>query len=164
MTHRDALRALEDEAAARRVAFLRACEVATESGLSKLEQLVEWSRDLSDHPKEWASLQGELYRLLGVFAAMERGESYEERRERLKPGEGYQVARDVRAELVAAAGKCRICGGTAFLEADHIIPRRRGGTNHRSNLQVLCRGCNSKKYTKTMTEWLGEGWEARFPQ
>lgn len=28
---------------------------------------------------------------------------------------------------------------------DHIVPRWRGGTEERSNLRGLCRGCNSRK-------------------
>lgn len=33
----------------------------------------------------------------------------------------------------------------ADLTADHVVPKARGGTDHPSNLQVLCRGCNSRK-------------------
>ena len=48
---------------------------------------------------------------------------------------------------------------------DHIIPRARGGTDHVSNLQLLCGACNSLKGTKTQEELLvlltDKGWIKR---
>ena len=40
---------------------------------------------------------------------------------------------------------CLICGKESDLTIDHIIPVASGGDNHHTNLQLLCRGCNSKK-------------------
>ena len=39
------------------------------------------------------------------------------------------------------------------MDADHILPRSRGGTDHPDNLQLLCSGCNRSKGGKTMAEW-----------
>lgn len=44
--------------------------------------------------------------------------------------------------------RCRLCGTTDNLTIDHIRAVAIGGSNELSNLQVLCRSCNSKKHTK----------------
>jgi hypothetical protein len=41
--------------------------------------------------------------------------------------------------------KCLACGTTDKLSIDHIIPINKGGENRISNLQTLCRRCNSRK-------------------
>jgi 5-methylcytosine-specific restriction endonuclease McrA len=45
-------------------------------------------------------------------------------------------------------GPCVVCGTMEDLTFDHIVPLAKGGTNELSNLQVLCRACNSKKGAK----------------
>jgi 5-methylcytosine-specific restriction endonuclease McrA len=41
--------------------------------------------------------------------------------------------------------QCGAAGGKAELTIDHITPVSRGGTNAETNLQTLCRSCNSRK-------------------
>lgn len=41
--------------------------------------------------------------------------------------------------------RCRRCGSRRFLTLDHITPRLHGGGGEDTNLQTLCRSCNSKK-------------------
>lgn len=45
---------------------------------------------------------------------------------------------------------------------DHIIAKSQGGTDHSSNLQLLCGACNSMKGVKTQEELLvlptNKGW------
>lgn len=41
--------------------------------------------------------------------------------------------------------KCLICGSTSDLTIDHIVPISNGGDNSITNLQCLCRKCNSIK-------------------
>jgi len=42
------------------------------------------------------------------------------------------------------AGTCQVCGQPGE-HVDHVIPRRLGGTDELSNLQLLCRTCNLSK-------------------
>ncbi len=41
--------------------------------------------------------------------------------------------------------RCRECNSWLDLTVDHIHPQSRGGSDHLSNLQTLCRSCNSRK-------------------
>ena len=41
-------------------------------------------------------------------------------------------------------------------EVDHIIPKKKGGTDHFDNLQLLCGACNRKKGARSQEEFLAE--------
>ena len=43
---------------------------------------------------------------------------------------------------------CAYCKEKKKLTKDHIIPLSKGGSNYISNIQPLCRNCNSKKHNK----------------
>lgn len=43
---------------------------------------------------------------------------------------------------------CRVCGTTENIAIDHKFPIVAGGTNDLSNLQLLCKSCNSRKGAK----------------
>lgn len=48
---------------------------------------------------------------------------------------------------------CVNCGSKSDLCVDHKVPEAMGGDSTLSNLQTLCRSCNSRKGTKAMQEW-----------
>ena len=60
---------------------------------------------------------------------------------------------------------CEVHFESRNLTVDHIVPRAEGGTDHISNLQLLCGGCNSLKGTKSHEELLvlltDKGWIKR---
>lgn len=45
---------------------------------------------------------------------------------------------------------CVACGATRVPNVDHIVPVYRGGTHDMENLQTLCKGCNTRKGTRTL--------------
>lgn len=66
------------------------------------------------------------------------------------------LCQDVRTKVFElSAYRCVNCESYKDLTVDHIYPVSKGGSDEIDNLQTLCRSCNSKKGTKTMTEWLG---------
>lgn len=54
------------------------------------------------------------------------------------------MSRDIRA--------CRYCGSSDRLGVDHVIPRKRGGTDSAENIVVACRKCNARKQSRTPEE------------
>ena len=48
---------------------------------------------------------------------------------------------------------CIYCGATDGIVPDHVIPRRRGGSNNLRNLVPACGSCNPSKRNKTLAEW-----------
>lgn len=65
------------------------------------------------------------------------------------------VPKDLRQETLERDDyECVVCGSRRRLEADHILPVSRGGTDVLSNMQTLCKTCNTSKGAKTMQEWV----------
>lgn len=53
-----------------------------------------------------------------------------------------------RLVLERDAYRCKLCESYFDLTVDHILPESKGGGLELSNLQTLCRSCNSKKGVK----------------
>lgn len=87
----------------------------------------------------------------------EAARRYEERLH-VKMAAANAERREKRLRAIAGGEepKCVTCGETDIdrLSVDHILARSRGGTNALSNLQLLCRSCNSSKGAKPMDQWL----------
>lgn len=67
---------------------------------------------------------------------------------------GYQgVWRKIRARILYRDPICRACGVAGSAEVDHIVPKKRGGTNDDSNLQGLCKPCHSRKTAREDGRW-----------
>ena len=78
------------------------------------------------------------------------GEPKEIKKDKRKP-----ISQKLRTRIYARDNcACKICGKSpnnnpdCVLTIDHIIPVCKDGNNDESNLQTLCRSCNSKKGIK----------------
>jgi len=67
------------------------------------------------------------------------------------------VSGTIRYEVLKQAkSRCELCGVEAnvrALEVDHIVPRSKGGSNDKSNLQALCYSCNAMKRDRDDTDF-----------
>ena len=116
------------------------------------------------------SKDGDQYSLHGVIAGLSDAEQAEieqilEQRiaDHLKMRNPFgdsnldAVRGSVRYEVIRrAAGRCEACGVSSKdtqIDVDHIVPRARGGSNDPTNLQALCRTCNSQKRDKDDTDF-----------
>jgi 5-methylcytosine-specific restriction endonuclease McrA len=63
--------------------------------------------------------------------------------------EGHYTAAEFKALCEEYGNACLRCGDKdAPLTPDHVIPLTLGGSNWISNIQPLCRRCNSRKNIK----------------
>lgn len=72
------------------------------------------------------------------------------RRARLLGAEGSFSNSEWLGVCERQAHKCAGCGECKPLARDHVIPLSRGGTNYISNIQGLCKSCNSRKGARLM--------------
>lgn len=57
---------------------------------------------------------------------------------------------------------CKCCAGKTNLSVDHIVPFVFGGSDELSNLQTLCRSCNSRKATNSWGEFIQKNTRAEI--
>lgn len=72
------------------------------------------------------------------------------RRVRLQKNGGRHTAQEWQALCAQYKGRCAACKQKRPLTKDHIVPVYFGGSDDISNLQPLCKYCNSKKGTRTI--------------
>lgn len=72
------------------------------------------------------------------------------RRARKLGSDGSYTAQDVEVLLVLQRWRCVDCGASlrGGYQIDHIEPLARGGSNEKTNVQLLCRPCNQRKSSK----------------
>ena len=85
---------------------------------------------------------------------------YRHRRRARKLNQAGHVSPNIEQTLlVEQANRCNGCHRIFNVElkhtVDHIIPLSRGGIDEDTNLQLLCKSCNSSKLDRTFLEWRG---------
>ncbi|WP_416367040.1 HNH endonuclease [Rhodopseudomonas palustris] len=113
---------------------------------------------LPGYQKNWRSKNGASVRA----AAKRYAKKYPEkirikqanRRAKKRAALGSYTSSDVVEIRELQRGRCAYCP-TALdkFHIDHIIPLAKGGTNYRSNIQLLCQPCNNKKYSHDPIEF-----------
>ena len=78
------------------------------------------------------------------------------RRARELNAEGRYTQEDVIFLISMQRGKCACCRESIAVKyhVDHIVPLSAGGSNYRSNLQLLCPSCNLQKSNKNPIEFM----------
>lgn len=69
--------------------------------------------------------------------------------------------RKLRALLLAQEPMCRACKRASATQADHIVPRYKGGADEFGNLQPLCAPCHAEKTAKESAEAKGHRYRPR---
>ncbi len=58
------------------------------------------------------------------------------------------------ARLAEFAGMCAYCVVRPATEREHMTPLSRGGDDHIENVVPVCRGCNARKNSRTLLEFV----------
>lgn len=87
-----------------------------------------------------------------------RRASLHNRRAREKEVGGKHTAADIKQLFRLQRGKCACCHVSIAdgYHVDHIQPLALGGSNDKTNLQLLCQICNLKKAAKPPERWAAE--------
>jgi 5-methylcytosine-specific restriction endonuclease McrA len=115
------------------------------------QRLRRWRKLNYEKDREAQRQREAAFRSANPERAREKSRQSKQRwRARKRDGIGYRVAtKDIRRLSLA---NCVACGLPAD-SLDHVIPLSRGGSHGIGNLAPMCRGCNSSKGAKTVTEW-----------
>lgn len=115
-----------------------------------------------DANKEFIAAQRKAYREANKerVAARQRAwrEANKEKIAEQKAARRFRKTYIINHLLVAQRGKCASCFANVIEKhhLDHIVPLAKGGTNDRSNFQLLCPTCNFKKSAKDPLAFMQE--------
>jgi len=94
--------------------------------------------------KEWAEVNLEK-------VSQAKANNRRKRRAARHASSGSFTAEEFKALCELYGNRCLACGDTgATLEADHVVPLTRGGSDDIDNIQPLCGSCNKKKFVNTI--------------
>ena len=94
--------------------------------------------------KEWAEVNLEK-------VSQAKANNRRKRRAARHASSGSFIAEEFKALCELYGNRCLACGDTgATLEADHVVPLTRGGSDDIDNIQPLCGSCNKKKFVNTI--------------
>lgn len=110
--------------------------------------------------REALRIRNALYRQANPTDPMLRRVREARRRTRKTANGGSYTKEDVTSLLRHQKGRCSYCRKdiTKQFAVDHIIPLRLGGSSNRSNLQLVCRSCNSSKGAKHPADFARSRW------
>ena len=74
-------------------------------------------------------------------------------RDELAKAEGFYTEKEWLDLCFKYENKCLCCKKIKPLEADHVIPVSKGGTNWLYNIQPLCHSCNTSKGNRRTTDY-----------
>lgn len=82
--------------------------------------------------------------------------AWHRRRARIIGNGGIHTKEDISNLLLSQKYKCAVCLASIKVKKhiDHIIPLSNGGTNDKSNIQLLCPPCNIRKKDKDPIEFM----------
>jgi len=82
-----------------------------------------------------------------IKVRLAKADNRRKRRAARHAGRGCFTAEEFKALCERYGNRCLACDGIeASLEADHVVPLTKGGSDNISNIQPLCGSCNRKKF------------------
>ena len=124
------------------------------------------SKKYNDANKKKIAARGKIYRAANKEKLAEANKIYRAanplkekekdlRRRAQKKGNGiFTITKKFMRNLYNSP--CVSCGASEEIEADHIIPIKKGGRHSEGNLQPLCKSCNSQKQAKLWIAFVAE--------
>jgi 5-methylcytosine-specific restriction endonuclease McrA len=118
-------------------------------GAERLAYLRQWAADNAEQSAAIKAKYRKLHPEQGRLDAQRR-------RCRLMGVEGSFTTDDIIEITERQKGRCACCTKKRALTIDHIQPISKGGSNWPSNIQMLCKPCNSRKRDKDPIAFMQE--------